>query len=167
MFLLRLGCEVSGPLSVGKADFVALVLALRDMFVEDALGTTHHGGLVRDTLELLILKLLCDGVLAVVGLIFRLILLVLFLDHLHLVVDGAAGQLRVQLLEQVVGGVGSAVHDGVPVLDSDVVVQLLKELRQVIPIADLFVELKAVVKLIHFDFIGVVSVENFRIQPPI
>lgn len=76
-------------------------------------------------------------------------------------------QHRVELLEQVVGGVGGAVHHGLILALREDAVLLLQELVEVLPVVGLAGKLETVVVLVHLDFLGVVAGEDLGVDPSI
>ena len=73
----------------------------------------------------------------------------------------------VDLLEQLVGSVRSAVDDGVVFMEGDRHILLLEELGEVFPVVLLLLKLEAVVELIHLDLVWVVSGHNLCEDPTV
>jgi hypothetical protein len=129
-----LSSKVSSLLSVHETNLVSDNLSLFNVLVHKSLSFTHHSGFVSNTLKLLILQLFGDGVLSVFGHGFMLISLVLLLNDFKAIINFAISQDIIELLQEVVGSMRSAVDNGVIVSELNVNVVLLKKFGQVLPV---------------------------------
>lgn len=148
------------------------------MGLRDVERSVLHGHLVVDALDLVLLHLLRDRGAQVLRAVHRFVLHLLELDFGGLVVQPkimvTAGrdlllvsQDAVDLLKQVEGSVRRAVDDRLVILDSDVDVLAAEELAEVDPVVLLLLELEAVIKLVHLNFVGVVALEDLREDPAV
>ena len=79
----------------------------------------------------------------------------------------SASQHGVELLKELVGGIGCAVNDGLVLGLGQDHVFFLQELVQVLPVVKLHVKFEAVVKLVHLELLGVVAAEDLGVNPSI
>ena len=155
--LYRPGSISAGPLRVLKSVDDPFGLPLLHMLVNHALRATHHRGLVRNSLELLVLQLLGNRMLRVLWLVLIFVLLVLLLDHLQLFVHDPSRQLGVQSLQKAIRCIRGAVHDRVILSKAQIHAQLREQFLKMIPIPNFLVQFETIVELVHFDLIGMIS----------
>lgn len=68
----------------------------------------------------------------------------------------SAGKKVIELLEELVSSLRSAMNDWIIVTEFNWDVFALEELLEVLPVVNFLIELKAVVILVHLDLLGVV-----------
>ena len=73
----------------------------------------------------------------------------------------------IELLQELVSRIGSAVDDRVVVFEGDIDLLSFHELGQMVPVVHLLVKFESVVELVHLDTFRIVSLENLSVDPTV
>lgn len=160
-------CEETSLLGLRETLIDTLSLAHTNMIFQDCLGVDLLGNFISDTIKLVLLHFASNRCARVLRLCFLFFFLLLLLNLSWLVVDGVASEHRVEFLEEQVSCVGSAVNDRVVILNGDIEAFALAEFAQVNPVVCLFFQLKAIVKLVHLNFVGIEALEDLSEDPTV
>lgn len=92
---------------------------------------------------------------------------ILLLDWLERINDLSTCKNGVELLQKIIGCVRSAMHHWIPIGVCNGQVFSLEHLLHVFPVVAFLVELETVIILVHLNFLRVVPIEDFSINPAI
>ena len=79
----------------------------------------------------------------------------------------SAREQGVELAQESVGGIWSAVLDWLVLSACQDNLLFLEEFVKVLPVVELLVQFEAVIKLVHFELLGVVAAQDLGIDPAV